>query len=113
MKKTLALAVSVACLAAPGSALAVETATAPFVGSHLVRHYKTSDGVRLRSADCSPQNAFDVVRGRIFAPAWKCIEVDVLSRVFWVHTRVVAGPLGVSRPIQYRCDSKDSRYRCP
>ncbi len=114
MKWLVALVVAAAGLALPAGALAIETATAGYVEQQLVRHYNTSDGYRVQSAICSPRNRFAVARGRIFSAAWNCLEVDVLSRTFWLHATVVNAPgAGIQRPIQYRCSAVYSRFRCP
>jgi hypothetical protein len=98
----------------PATAAAVETATASYVQKQLVAHWRTPDGYRLRSAVCSPKGAFVAHQGRIFAPFWNCIEVDVVSRILWVHVGVRnSSGGGLNRPREYRCDAAYSTTRCP
>jgi len=98
----------------PAAAAAVETATAGYVQRQLVAHWRTPDGARLRSAVCSPQGALVAHQGRIFATFWNCIEVDVVSRILWVHVSVRNTPGGgLNRPREYRCDAAFSSTRCP
>ena len=113
MRKLAVIALAtVAALAVPATAGAVEVATAGYVQTQLVRHWGTPDGRKVRSAVCTPRNRFSVHRTRIFAASWNCIEVDALSRVLWVHAKV-ANNAGLSRVSEYRCSARYSRYRCP
>ena len=109
----LGLIVSLA-LVYPAAAAAVETATAGYVQNHLVSRWKTPDGFRLRSAVCSPKGRLIAHEGHIFATFWNCIEVDIVSRILWVHVRVSNTPgVGLDRPSEYRCSSAFSTVRCP
>ena len=113
--KRLALGLIVSLgLVYPAAAGAVETATAGYVQSHLVSRWKTPDGFRLRSAVCSPKGRLIAHEGHIFATFWNCIEVDIVSRILWVHVRVSNTPgVGIVRPSEYRCSAAFSTVRCP
>jgi hypothetical protein len=113
--KRLALSVMVGVgLILPAAAAASETATAGYVQHHLVAQWRTPDGFRLRSADCNPRAPLVAHEGHVFATNWNCLEVDVVSRILWVHVAVSDTPgVALDRPAQYRCDAQYSQVRCP
>lgn len=114
MKKIVCLLIAAATLALPSVAVAREVETAGLVESQLIDRWTTTDGVRVRSAICTPRDRFTVHQHRIFGAEWNCIEVDNLSRTFWVHATVANSRAGGLRSvIQYRCAAAYSRYSCP
>lgn len=114
MRKLAITITAFALLAAPAAASAVEVATGPYVVSHLIHHTNTPDGVRIRSADCSPNpsTTWEIRGGRVLAHSWLCTQVDRLNRELWTRVRVTGGTFGVVA-VEYRCSAKYSFSRCP
>lgn len=114
MKRLVSIMALAACLAIPPAALAVEVASAPWVAHQLVTHWRTSDGYKVRSAVCMPTNRFSVHAHRVLSNRWNCLEVDSVSRVFWIHVHVANSAKGhLASVTAYRCSAKSSSHACP
>jgi hypothetical protein len=90
----------------------VRMATKRSVQKTLVRRYQTSDGENITYARCvgdagSPHRRS---HGQVYFHAFKCREVDAISRVFAVAVVVHVWGLGV---VEYGCNDTYSDYSCP
>ena len=94
MRRVVAALVVCLGLAVPACALALVVETGANVDQELVG-LKTTDGLRIKDADCRPQGkSFSIVDSKLASPLWTCYVSDGLGRVYNVtaHVRNASAP---------------------
>lgn len=93
----------------------VEQETAPLVQHQLIA-LKTTDGIRIRQADCRPITWHWTTGGdsQIYGNLWTCYVSDSLRRVYNLNAHVRnSKALGIDKLSVLNCWTTYANYKCP